>query len=87
MTYMTYKTKGGKDYTPEFIELIDQNKCIGCGRCFKACPQSVLDLYYAEDDDECKSFMTIKNDSLCIGCKACAKACPKGCFTHKPMEI
>lgn len=84
MGYRTYKTKGGIDFVPEFVMSIDKNKCIGCGRCYKACPQNVLSLF--EDEDEGKSYMTIAYDENCIGCKACSKACPLGCLTHSPLE-
>lgn len=33
---------GGKSWTPNFIQTIDQSLCIGCGRCFKSCGRAVL---------------------------------------------
>jgi len=44
-------TRGGSEYTPEFIMTLDQGKCIGCGRCFKTCPRDVFDLVDREDLD------------------------------------
>lgn len=86
--YLTYKTKGGFDYIPEFVESLSRTSCIACGRCFKSCPQGVLGLKEVEEDDDDETkYMEIKKGDFCIGCKACAKSCPKGCFTHKPMEI
>jgi Nif-specific ferredoxin III len=50
---ITGLTRGGEEYTPEFVVALDQGKCIGCGRCFKVCPRDVLDLVEREDlDDE-----------------------------------
>jgi Nif-specific ferredoxin III len=34
----------GEVWTPTFVESLDQEKCIGCGRCFKVCPRGVLQL-------------------------------------------
>ncbi len=44
MGNITGITRGGTEYTPEFILTLDQTKCLGCGRCFKACPRDVFDL-------------------------------------------
>jgi len=34
----------GATWTPTFVVSLDEEKCIGCGRCFKACPRGVLEL-------------------------------------------
>ena len=49
---ITGLTRGGTEWTPQFAIDLDQ-KCIGCGRCYKVCPRNVLDLVERElDDDE-----------------------------------
>jgi Nif-specific ferredoxin III len=35
---------GGEIWIPTFVESLNQEKCIGCGRCFKICPRGVLEL-------------------------------------------
>lgn len=101
MSNITGITRGGTAYTPEFILTLDQNKCIGCGRCFKTCPRDVfdlvdrddLDLDDVEDDwddgdgfsDDTSMVMSLKDPMDCIGCKACIKVCPKACMTHAPQ--
>ena len=86
----------GATWTPTFVAKLDDQKCIGCGRCFKVCSRGVLELVglnaegeYVrvddedEDDEEYeKKVMTIAHQELCIGCTACAKICPKKCYTH-----
>ncbi len=89
MAYLTGKTKGGADWTPNFVELIDPEKCIGCGRCFKACSRKVLgpeDLV-DEETDSTRMIMTIVNGGNCIGCVGCGVTCPKKCFSFKPMTV
>jgi Nif-specific ferredoxin III len=49
MTVITGLTRGGLEYTPEFVMNINQANCIGCGRCFKVCPRDVFDLVDRED--------------------------------------
>jgi Nif-specific ferredoxin III len=88
----------GESWTPAFVEEINEDKCIGCGRCFRVCPRGVLELIGLDeegerisldpdgDDDEEyeKKVMTIAHKELCIGCTACSKICPKKCYTHAP---
>ena len=88
----------GETWTPSFVASLDDQKCIGCGRCFKVCSRGVLELVGLtedgerisvdvdgdDDDDEEyeKKVMTIAHQELCIGCTACSKICPKKCYTH-----
>jgi Nif-specific ferredoxin III len=87
----------GESWTPTFVQSINEQKCIGCGRCFRVCPRGVLELVGLNDegeriavdpdDDDAdeeyeKKVMTIARQELCIGCTACSKICPKKCYTH-----
>ena len=89
MAYLTGMKKDGSDWTPQFVVSIDSEKCIGCGRCYKACAYEVLNLEELEDEetDTVKMVMEVETDGNCIGCLACGHACPKDCFTHEPMEV
>jgi Nif-specific ferredoxin III len=86
---ITGLTKGGTEWTPEFVTDLDQAKCIGCGRCYKVCPRQVLDLVEREldagdddNDDDNMMVMTLANAADCIGCGSCGRVCPKGCYTY-----
>lgn len=89
MAFLTGTTKGGGSWTPSFVEMIDQEKCIGCGRCFKSCSRKVLGPIEIEDEetDTIHMKMAIVNPDACIGCAGCGVACPKNCFSFAPMEI
>ena len=61
-------TRGGEVWVPKFIESIDIHKCIGCGRCYKACSREVLELiekpFKGEDeygDDMGNKVMSVAN--------------------------
>lgn len=98
-TEVTITLPDGRTWTPRFVKSIDQEKCIGCGRCFRVCGREVLQLVgidedggiialeLGEDDDDEyeKKVMTVSNQMNCVGCEACAKICPKKCYTHEPM--
>lgn len=89
MADYTALTRGGASWTPEFITGINQEKCIGCGRCYKVCPRDVLNLIDSdEDEDEDESAaakMTVKDLMDCIGCGACGRVCPKNCFSYETL--
>lgn len=86
---ITGLTKGGAQWTPQFVTDLDQKKCIGCGRCYKVCPRQVLDLVERElddddedNDDDNMMVMSLADAGDCIGCGSCGRVCPKGCYTY-----
>ncbi len=90
---LTGRTRGGKEWAPEFIVSIDIDKCIGCGRCYKTCGRNVLSLvekpFDGDDefgDDMGNKVMSIINREDCIGCGACGRACAKKCHSYAPAE-
>ncbi len=89
MAVLTGTTKGGASWTPTFVEAIDPESCIGCGRCFKSCSRKVLAPTEIEDEenDTISMVMDVADADDCIGCAGCAVACPKDCFTFAPMEV
>ncbi len=91
---ITGMTRGGTTWTPSFIVDLNQENCIGCGRCYKVCPRDVFTLVEreVEDDDDDDGFsddtamvMAIANALDCIGCEACSRVCPKDCHSHQPQ--
>ncbi|MDR3086654.1 MAG: ferredoxin III, nif-specific [Azoarcus sp.] len=95
MSNITGLTLGGTSWTPEFVTSINQDDCIGCGRCFKVCPRDVLDLIEkitddSDDDgdgDGDTSVMNLKNANDCIGCGACNRVCPKKCYSYAASPV
>jgi len=85
-------TRGGRPWQPSYLLGIDPETCIGCGRCFKVCGRSVMDLKGITEDGEIvdldgddeilRKVMTVADPGACIGCAACARVCGKGCQTH-----
>jgi Nif-specific ferredoxin III len=51
MSNVTGVTRGGEEWTPNFITELNQANCIGCGRCFKTCPRDVFELVDRDDLD------------------------------------
>ncbi|MFR2342327.1 MAG: ferredoxin family protein [Ruminococcus sp.] len=48
---------------------IDQNACIGCGKCHDVCPGTLIHL-----NADRKAFIKYPKD--CWGCTSCLKECP-----------
>jgi len=97
MATLTGLTQGGLDWEPKFVQEIDREKCIGCGRCFKVCGRNVLSLIALDEDGEVvddddddefeRKVMSIVNAAKCIGCEACSRICPKKCYTHATVAV
>ena len=96
MAYVVGVTRGGREWTPGFITALDDEKCIGCGRCYKVCPREVFEPIERDPDDDYQDdgfsddtalVMSIADALDCIGCEACSKVCPKKCHTHEPAAM
>lgn len=68
--------------------IVDDEKCVGCGACVKACPRGVIELrnkgfknrrVYVNCVNKEKGGMARKTCiNACIGCGKCEKVCPFG---------
>lgn len=89
MAFLTWKTRGGAEWSPTFAESIDPESCIGCGRCYKACSRNVLGPEDIEDEENytTRMIMTVANADDCIGCGGCGSTCPKKCFSFIQLEV
>ncbi|MCI5839781.1 MAG: 4Fe-4S dicluster domain-containing protein [Peptoniphilaceae bacterium] len=82
--------KNAITYTPKG-SIIDQDKCIKCGRCVKECPYHAIVHY----DRPCSASCGVKaiksdklgraeiNDDVCVACGKCIQTCPFGAITDK----
>ena len=52
MSSFTITLPSGASWTPTFVQSINEEKCIGCGRCFRVCPRGVLELVGLNDEGE-----------------------------------
>lgn len=86
-----FVTRDGSPYDPLYLDSIDWEKCLGCGRCYKVCGQNVIGSQWIteegevceEDDGEAERMvMTVVNKGLCIGCRACARVCSTKAQNH-----
>ena len=59
------------------VAFIDENECIGCTVCIKACPVDAI-LGAAKN-------LHVVISSECTGCELCVEPCPVDCITMQPI--
>ncbi len=70
----------------------DQNKCVLCGRCVRAClsvqVNGVIDIAARGSDSYITTFNAQQiKDSNCVYCGECIAACPTGALTYKQARF
>jgi ferredoxin len=62
-------------HTTNFIPVIDESMCNGCGKCVNVCPVEAMTLISANDPDKPKKKLARLNEDLCLGCGVCVRNC------------
>ncbi len=62
-------------HTTNFLPVIDETVCSGCGKCVNACPVEAMTLVSANDPNQPKLKMARLNEDLCLGCGVCVRTC------------
>jgi ferredoxin len=73
-------------HTTNFLPLVDESNCNGCGKCVNVCPVEAMTLVSANNPDKPKMKMARLNEDICLGCGLCVKVCDKDTITLKSRE-
>ena len=81
-------------HVENFIVVVNESMCIGCGKCTKICPRSVLQLIpkrarvaiTCSSQDKLKAVMDVCKVG-CIHCGKCIKSCPAKAITMENDRI
>ena len=68
-------------HTTNFLPLVDESNCNGCGKCVNICPVEAMTLVSANYHDRPKMKKACLNEDICLGCGLCVKTCDKNSIT------
>jgi ferredoxin len=73
--------------TSNYIAEITDDKCVGCGKCARACPINAITMFAAANPDGKRKKDARLDTHICIGCGVCALKCPtKACTLVKRKQ-
>jgi ferredoxin len=62
-------------HTTNYLPVISEDKCNGCGKCVEVCPVEAMSLVSAGDPKKPKRKKAKINEQSCLGCGVCVRAC------------
>ena len=62
-------------HTSNFLPVVAEEKCNGCGKCVSACPVEAMTLVSSNDPQHPKMKKAKVDEDICLGCGVCARTC------------
>ena len=62
-------------HTSNFLPVVEESSCNGCGKCVNACPVEAMTLVSANDPNRPKMKKAKVDEELCLGCGVCLRTC------------
>jgi Pyruvate/2-oxoacid:ferredoxin oxidoreductase delta subunit len=73
--------------TSTYIATVDEKKCEGCMKCFKACHIKAIEMKPAGlSANKKRKLMAVVDTSFCVGCGVCSMQCKSGALTLQKRE-
>lgn len=69
-----------------WIAAVDHERCLGCGRCVKACPADAVHLELTHGQGRRRNWAVV-DPERCLGCGVCDGACRNGAHTMVPRPV
>jgi ferredoxin len=61
--------------TSNFLPVVDETACNGCGKCVNVCPVEAMTLVSSNDPHHPKIKKAKVDEDVCLGCGVCVRAC------------
>lgn len=65
-------------HTTNFLPVVDEALCAGCGKCLAVCPVEAMSLVSANDPHRPDRKKARVDEERCLGCGVCVRSCPRG---------
>lgn len=75
--------------TTNFLPVVNEETCTGCGKCITVCPVEAMGLVSTNDPHKPKAKKAQVNEELCLGCGVCVRSCSHESISLKsrPMRV
>jgi Na+-translocating ferredoxin:NAD+ oxidoreductase RNF subunit RnfB len=64
-------------HTSNFLPVVDETQCNGCGKCVSACPVEAMTLVSSNDSHQPKMKKAKVHEDICLGCGVCVRTCSR----------
>ena len=64
-------------HTSNFLPVVEDDKCNGCGKCVTACPVEAMTLVSTNDAHHLKMKKAKVDEDACLGCGVCIRTCAR----------
>jgi len=76
-------------HTTNYLPVIEESKCNGCGNCVDVCPVEAMSLVSANNQAKPKRKKAKLNEDICLGCGLCVRSCTMDGMklTERPQRV